>query len=991
MYCENCGKKLIRGYQFCMECGTPVPPEAEEEEQGQEQDAQQSEAQQSSEMPGIQPLGGDEGTLVYCPTCGMRMQKSTDHCEKCGMRLAGNSPTNSGVPLVNSDPLGGDFSGISDNDIAQINSFVNNSGFSGGIEYNNDGFNNGGIGYNDPGIGGGFGGGNLSSEIEALNQQFANLNSTASDMPAISAPVRQPDPEPAHAPAVPEPESFSRRVDNFSMEDGMPETQFLSESGLPVINGGEMSEPEVPVELEHHLDDINIDVPAPAPEMPVYNEPVAEAPVYNEPVAETPVYSQPAPEAPVYNEPVAETPVYSQPAPEAPVYNEPAPEAPVYNEPVAEAPVYNEPAPEAPIYNEPVAETPVYSQPAPEAPVYNEPVAETPVYSQPVAESPVYSEPVPETPVYSEPVPETPVYSQPAPEAPVYNEPAPEMPIYNQPADNIPTPEDDMSTVLLPQHNEPAPDYDRTVMLNNNTSGNPTGADNTSDSGNEDGGVDLGKLVYCRNCGQDMYENEPVCKNCGSPNKWNQKPLKHSVSGAKNTQPKSEPKKVFGVIPVPAVIGGGVVVAGIIALIALTSNPGKNNGEMIQPSTTTASTPENTAAPEDNSEPDMSESAVDSTTTDPIDEPVVTEPTVSQPAVTEPVEVSGPDESSQTDGNSNPGMPDHAEATTPTSVNSHTTPTTQSSASRPGTPAASSATTKPVTTRPTTVTTRPTTAVPAVSKPSTTVSNEDKQRAKMLDAFEAISAEVGKVHVYAQATISALDNGKTRTFYTSGMTSTLSSGKSNAASLLKGAKPSSGELTSAYSSLEKLYDLYVEYYNYVTTSTDGSDTFSTKETNKWSAFNTAVKNTFNYSKLQSKNQTDADKSRTYADIMTDASSAASNAVTQFSSVQTAVEKLKSSNYDDEVMATIYNTKTSAILKAAGYAQMVNNYYNVLSSGVPSSYSSAKAALSNASSDIDELLGVFTLAGYNDLSGFKKNASASIKTVNGDISAINKAL
>ena len=960
MYCENCGKKLIRGYQFCMECGTPVPPEADDEDQGQEQDAQQSETQQESGMPGIQPLGSDEGTLVYCPTCGMRMQKSTDHCEKCGMRLAGNSPTNSGVPLVNSDPLGGDFSGISDNDIAQINSFVNNSGFSGGIEYNND-FNNGGIGYNDPGIGGGFGGGNLSSEIEALNQQFANLNSTASDMPAISAPVRQPDPEPAPAPTVPEPESFSRRVDNFSMEAGMPETQFLSESGLPVINGGEMSEPEVPVELEHHLDDINIDVPAPAPEMPVYNEPVAEAPVYNEPVAE------------------------------APVYNEPAPEAPVYSEPVPEAPVYSEPAPEAPVYSEPVTETPVYSEPAPEAPVYSEPVAEAPVYNEPVAEAPVYSEPVTETPVYSEPVPETPVYSEPAPEAPVYNEPAPEMPIYNQPADNIPTSEDDMSTVLLPQHNEPAPDYDRTVRLHRDPNDNPASEDSAPASGNENGGVDLGKLVYCRNCGQDMYENEPVCKNCGSPNKWNQKPLKHSVSGAKNTQPKSEPKKVFGVIPIPAVIGGGVVVAGIIALIALTSNPGKNDDNIVQPSTTTASTPESTAAPEDNSEPDMSESAVDSTPTDPIDEPVVTEPTVSQPAVTDPVEVSDPDESSQTDGNSNPGMPDHAEATTPTSVTSHTTSTTQSSSSRPGTPAASSATTRPVTTRPTTVTTRPTTAAPAVSKPSTTVSNEDKQRAKMLDAFEAISAEVGKVHVYAQATISALDNGKTRTFYTSGMTSTLSSGKSNAASLLKGAKPSSGELTSAYSSLEKLYDLYVEYYNYVTTSTDGSDTFSTKETNKWSAFNTAVKNTFNYSKLQTKNQTDADKSRTYADIMTDASSAASNAVTQFSSVQTAVEKLKSSNYDDEVMATIYNTKTSAILKAAGYAQMVNNYYSVLSSGVPNSYSSAKAALSNASSDIDELLGVFTLAGYNDLSGFKKDASASIKTVNGDISAINKAL
>ena len=129
MYCENCGKKLIRGYQFCMECGTPVPPDEDEEEQ---QSAQQPEAQQGAEMPGIQPPGSDEGTLVYCPTCGMRMQKSTDFCEKCGMRLSGNNQTNSGVPLVNSDPLGGDFTGISDNDIAQIDNFVNNSGFNGG-------------------------------------------------------------------------------------------------------------------------------------------------------------------------------------------------------------------------------------------------------------------------------------------------------------------------------------------------------------------------------------------------------------------------------------------------------------------------------------------------------------------------------------------------------------------------------------------------------------------------------------------------------------------------------------------------------------------------------------------------------------------------------------------------------------------------------------------------------------------------------------------
>ena len=62
MYCENCGKKLIRGYQFCMECGTPVPPEVEEEEENEDAQANEQSAseQPSGEMPGIQPIGNEE-------------------------------------------------------------------------------------------------------------------------------------------------------------------------------------------------------------------------------------------------------------------------------------------------------------------------------------------------------------------------------------------------------------------------------------------------------------------------------------------------------------------------------------------------------------------------------------------------------------------------------------------------------------------------------------------------------------------------------------------------------------------------------------------------------------------------------------------------------------------------------------------------------------------------------------------------------------------
>ena len=187
MYCENCGKKLIRGYQFCMECGTPVPPEVEEEEENEDAQANEQSAseQPSGEMPGIQPIGNEEGTLVFCPTCGMRMQKSTDHCEKCGMKLNANG--SSGVPLVNTVPLGGEFGGISDSDLARIDNFVNNSGLGGDISYDVSGGSDdmGGLGGGLGGIGG-LGGGDLNSEIEALNQQFANLNATSSDMPAIS-------------------------------------------------------------------------------------------------------------------------------------------------------------------------------------------------------------------------------------------------------------------------------------------------------------------------------------------------------------------------------------------------------------------------------------------------------------------------------------------------------------------------------------------------------------------------------------------------------------------------------------------------------------------------------------------------------------------------------------------------------------------------------------------------------------------------------------
>ena len=937
MYCENCGKKLIRGYQFCMECGTPVPPEVEEEEENEDAQAKEQSAseQPSGEMPGIQPIGNEEGTLVFCPTCGMRMQKSTDHCEKCGMKLNANG--SSGVPLVNTDPLGGEFGGISDSDLARIDNFVNNSGLGGDISYDVSGGSDdmGGLGGGLGGIGG-LGGGDLNSEIEALNQQFANLNATSSDMPAISAPAPEPEPQPEPVPQEPDLGTLSRRVEDFSMEAGMPETQFLSESGLPVINGGEMAEPDEPMQLEQNYDDINIDITAPAPtavaepEAPAYTEP--EAPAYAEP--EAPAYTEP--EAPAYTEP--EVPAYTEP--EAPAYAEP--EAPAYTEP--EAPAYTEP--EAPAYTEP--EAPAYAEP--EAPAYAEP--EAPAYTEP--EAPAYTEP--EAPAYTEP--EAPAYTE--PEAPAYTEPEahaytePEAPAYTEPE--------------FTQPRRPEPE--------------PASAAESS----ENDGADLGKLVYCRNCGQDMYEKEAVCKNCGSPNKWNIKPLKKNVSGSAAKSQK-QPTKLFGIFPIPTVIGAAVVVVGVIALIVATSTANKSEELVSQPATpTTASTvPDTPVEADENAEANVPDVPSVSDVSDVSSVPEEVNPIVTNESQPEPVATE--------------------EAAKPA-----TAEVSDAESSRPADTSSSPATTPAVTTRPnTSVTTRPnavaastavtTTPKPAVTarepavvstKPSATVTNEDKQREKILDAFEAVSAEVGKLHLYSQATSYAIDAGFTKTKFTSGMTSVLSGGKSNVSSLVKNAKPSSSELSSAYSSLQKLYDLYTDYYTYVTDTSDSGSKYTSTADSKLSSFNSAAKSGLSFKSLQTGNQTSSDKSRQYADMLSNAASAASNAASQFNTVKNSVADLKSSKYESDVMGVIYNDKTSAIMKAAGYAQVVSNYDEMMS-GAPAEYSSAKSSLTKAASDLDGMLGVFIDAAYNDLSGFKSEFSSYKTSVDKAVAAVNKAV
>ena len=130
MFCVNCGKSLIRGYQFCIECGSPVTDMPDEENEDN------AEAVGCMPAAQVEPVSEEGGSLVFCPNCGMHMQVSTAFCEMCGMRLSGEQESapqqtvQPAVPLWNEDPLGGGLSGMSDSDIDRINNFVNGvSGF----------------------------------------------------------------------------------------------------------------------------------------------------------------------------------------------------------------------------------------------------------------------------------------------------------------------------------------------------------------------------------------------------------------------------------------------------------------------------------------------------------------------------------------------------------------------------------------------------------------------------------------------------------------------------------------------------------------------------------------------------------------------------------------------------------------------------------------------------------------------------------------------
>ena len=901
MFCENCGKKLIRGYQFCMECGTPVPPE--EEEKSPDENAAQGGAEESANnaavrsTPGVEPINNGNGTLVFCQTCGMHMQTSTTVCEKCGMPLGGSRPTvnvsNGNVPLVNTNPIENEFggiSGISDEDIGQINDLLGSS-----IEPVSQ------LAYSTPSSGGEMAsiGKSTQSELDELTRQLESFGASTGDMPAIGiqaepAQLRQAEPKVGE----------KRELQDFAMDSGAHGIMEMSDGAVPVIEGASMDEdPNADVLLDPYAF-VHNEIEGAQPIAPSV-EPIAPS---VEPIA--PAVEEIAPAVEEIAPAVEEIAPPMQPEDFAPV----EPIVPAVEE---IAPAVEEVAP--PMQPEDFA--PVEDDITPPVmPEYVPPVM--PEYSEPVAEEPA---PEPAPAAVSEPA------ASAAPPAPKKDEPEKPIQLARRPRDPNAPPEED-----------------------------PV----------------LGKLSYCRNCGQDMYEKEPVCKNCGAPYRA---PKKHDASLDNRLGGQNDGKKKK---TVPIIIGSAAVVCAAIVLIIVGANSNKDKGnltgnETLSVPTTTAN---NTAAPEPDNSDASSEPA-----TDPTDNG-------STPAVTDPVE-SEPDDvtSAQTkeDTTDKPGGPETDE---PKPDTSRTTPS--STTKKPNT------TTKPNTSATTTTKATTTTAKPATGTISTKTASLEKDREKIMEAVEQMAAEVGKIDMLAQNVIYAMENTSgnaetARTGYYSrdfakNILSSIDSGKSAVDTAISAAKPKNSELNSVYSQLSTLQKKYTAYYNFIKNPSGGTSKFTSSCSTYLSDFTSTLSSNFKYTKFTSSYST-YETSEAYAAAMSDAITAANNAVSSFSTLEGKLTDLKKDNFDTNAVQALSksaNSKTYA--NAVAYAQEVAAY-RIMLANPPSAYSSAYSYLKTASDELNALVSLYNTIQENDRSSFSSESSTSITAARSAISSATKEI
>ena len=966
MFCVNCGKSLVRGYQFCIECGTPVEDMTEEPAEG------------ADGTPEAESPEAENGSLVFCPNCGMHMQVSTAFCETCGMRLSGEESApqppqqpqsyQPAAPLWNEDPLGGELSGMSDSDIDRINNFMNGVSDLGvpdeetapdpeNIEEDlggaaDLGYSNYQPDYADLGASGNIPGA-TPEEIDALTAQLAQYSASAAAIPTVSAPTEQS--------VVSMQEEIGSgegiRMQNFSMEAAEDEELSVTD-GVPIISGGSMDEDPndtAPINPYGFLDNDFGDMGA-APAVESVS-PAAEA------IAPTVESISPSVEelAPTVESitPIAEDIV---PAVDYPSVESIAPAVEDIT-PTAESimPIDQDAVPVVDYTSDAgISEVEDIAPPV-------EDIAPTAESITPLAEdiSPAAEDIAPaaeENIVEEAPVEEVPAMVESAPTQseqpdddfmdygePYIEEGLPVIAEYKEPSQPVDIPEPATPVAEAPIMDIPAPAAEAPELNRPENAGR--------------------KVIYCHNCGQDMFEDDESCKNCGAP---------RSVALVPASQRKS--KKL-----VPIIAAAAVVVVGAVVTVFVLN--GRDAGNVVDDNTLSVSDPvgepvgNNAADPADTAEADPS--AVTSENNAESAEENLFPPAPETSADNSP-QASDTEKTTKTNATNSTNATTPKPATTPKS--SATTPSTpQTAAPKPATTPAPATTPKP-------------SGSSTVS--SAKVTSLEKDRKAITDAVAVIAGEVGKIEALAQNVVYAMENssnGETaRTAFYSrdfakNMLSSIDSGKTAVDNAVSAAAPTNGEFDSAYDNLVTLQGKYEAYYKFIKSPSGNTSKFSSSCGTYLSGVTSYINSNFKYSSLTTSSYNSNDTALMYKSILSDAIAAANSAVSGFSSVESAVSGLDEAGFDTAVVKELSKSAVSKnYANAAANAQKVAGYVTILS-GAPSEYSSAYNSLKSASSELTSLVDLLVMIQENTLDTYTESSQDGISSAKSAISKVKNAV
>ncbi|MDE7230095.1 MAG: hypothetical protein K2N56_06400 [Oscillospiraceae bacterium] len=438
-----------------------------------------------------------------------------------------------------------------------------------------------------------------------------------------------------------------------------------------------------------------------------------------------------------------------------------------------------------------------------------------------------------------------------------------------------------------------------------------------------------GKLVYCRNCGQDMYDTEKVCKNCGAPYKGAYVPPRNAPSSGKS----DEPKKIFGIFT-PSVFAGIIVVAiAVIALgifIGVRSNGIKpvTGGETASVSTSTDSGSQSADTASGNSSDVPPIQSTDNTSTssdDPTssDDTSTSEDPNSGSSSSSDVESSSSSSSSKTQSSSSTKTQSSSSSKTQSSTKTNSSSSTQSS-------------------------TGPT------NQMSAKVQSLETDRVKIMNAIARLSGEMGKIDIFVRHISYELDNTKItkettlKNFFNSDLgkefANSIQGNRVSTNSVVDSAAPVNSEMNGLYQSLKNLQRQYIDACNAVLEPTNANN-FVSNATGYINSFNSMLTQQLGFNKFMLSAYTSANKDQAYLSVLKLAKSMINESSNGLSTVQSAVLRLGESRFDS-ISGEIIGNNAAAYVDAAAAAGRVNAY-RIMLLGVQSSYSSSYSSLSSS--------------------------------------------